>query len=222
VSASPNGRGPAAVVFDLDGLLLDTESVWTRAEEKLFARYGRTFGPEEKRRLIGTSGPTAARLFEEMLDLPGEGVALGATVRELVWIELEQGAPAQPGAAELVAALVRSGTPIGVASNSPRAIVDRALSFSVLDGPFGVVLGGDEVANPKPAPDVYLEACNRLGADPAMCVALEDSPPGVASARAAGMRVVGVPSFPGVTLEEAHLVAASLDTIAVREAVGLA
>ncbi len=218
---SANGRGPAAVVFDLDGLLLDTESVWTRAEVKLFARYGRVFGPDEKRRLIGTSGARAALIFEDMLDLPGEGEALMIAVRNLVWIELEEGAPAQPGAPELVAALVQRGTPIGVASNSPRSIVGRALSFSVLEGPFGVVLGGDEVADPKPAPDVYLEACRRLGADPVASVALEDSPTGVAAAKAAGLRVIGVPSFPGVTLEEAHVVADSLETAAVREAVGL-
>ena len=221
MSGTHNGDGPAAVIFDLDGLLLDTESVWTRAEVKLFAQYGRTFGDAEKRRLIGTSGARAAGILEDMLGLPGEGAALSALVRDLVWTELEAGTEAQPGAVALVAALARRGTPIGVASNSPRAIVDRSLSFSVFDAPFGVVLGGDEVEHPKPAPDLYLEACRRLGADPARCVAFEDSPPGVASARAAGLRVVGVPSFPGVTLEEAHVVTESLADAAAREAVGL-
>jgi HAD superfamily hydrolase (TIGR01509 family) len=210
------------VVFDLDGLLLDTESVWTRAEAELFARHGRTFGADEKRRLLGTSGPKAARMLEEMLELPGEGIALAITVRDFVWDALEEGgAPARPGAVELVSALAARGTPIGVASNSPRAIVDRALEFSVLDIAFGVVLGGDEVANPKPAPDLYLAACHGLGADPAHAVALEDSPPGVAAAKAAGLRVIGVPSFPGVTLDEAHLVADSLEAAAVHAAVGL-
>src|SRR5439155_14760520 len=113
LDVSANGRGPAAVVFDLDGLLLDTETVWTRAETALFAQYGRTFGPAEKRRLIGTSGATAARILEDLLDLPGEGSALSATIRKLVWVELEAGAAAQPGAVELVAALVARGTPIG-------------------------------------------------------------------------------------------------------------
>jgi HAD superfamily hydrolase (TIGR01509 family) len=215
---SPNGRGPAAVVFDLDGLLLDTESVWTHAEAELFARHGRTFGAAEKRRLLGTSGPKAAGILAEMLDLPGEGIALAITVRDLVWEELEAGAPVRPGAVELVTALASRGVPIGVASNS---IVDRALDFSVLDVPFGVVLGGDEVANPKPAPDLYLAACRGLGADPAHAIALEDSPPGVAAAKAAGLKVIGVPSFPGVTLDEAHLVADSLEAAAVRAALGL-
>jgi HAD superfamily hydrolase (TIGR01509 family) len=221
VSAISNGHGPAAVVFDLDGLLLDTESVWTRAEEELFARYDRTFGATEKRRLIGTSGPRAAGILEEMLGLPGEGAALSAIVRDLVWSELEAGAPAQPGAVAIVAALAQRGTPIGVASNSPRAIVDRSLSFSLLRAPFGVVLGGDEVEHPKPAPDLYLEACRRLGADPAASVAFEDSPPGVASARAAGLHVVGVPSFPGVTLDDAHVVTDSLEDAIALAAVGL-
>jgi HAD superfamily hydrolase (TIGR01509 family) len=139
-----------------------------------------------------------------------------------VWDELEAGAPARPGAVELVTALADRGTPIGVASNSPRAIVDRALDFSILDVPFGVVLGGDEVDNPKPAPDLYLAACRGLGADPARAVALEDSPPGVAAAKAAGLTVIGVPSFPGVSLHEAHLVADSLEAAAVHAAVGLA
>ena len=219
--ASANGCAPAAVVFDLDGLLLDTESVWTQAEGELFARHGRTFGPGEKRRLIGTSGAKAASIIEEMLDLPGQGQVLAAAIRDLVWHALEAGAAAQPGAVELVRELAEAGVPIGVASNSPRAIVDRAIAYSALDVTFGVVLGGDDVPNPKPAPDVYLHAARHLGAEPHQAVALEDSPPGVASARAAGLHVIGVPSFPGVTLDEAHVVASSLDDPAVRAAVGL-
>jgi HAD superfamily hydrolase (TIGR01509 family) len=218
---STNGRGPAAVVFDLDGLLLDTESVWTRAEAELFERHGRTFGAAEKRRMIGTSGPKAARMLEEMLDLPGQGVSLAITVRDLVWTMLEEGAPPQPGAVALVTALADRGTPMGVASNSPRAIVDRALEYSAIDIAFGVVLGGDEVEHAKPAPDLYLQACRALGADPLNAVALEDSPPGVAAARAAGMKVIGVPSFPGITLDEAHVIAGSLEEAAVLAAVGL-
>jgi HAD superfamily hydrolase (TIGR01509 family) len=218
---STNGRGPAAVVFDLDGLLLDTESVWTRAEAELFTRHGRVFGADEKRRLIGTSGPRAAKILEEMLGLPGQGVSLAVTVRDLVWTMLEEGAPAQPGALALVTALADRGTPIGVASNSPRAIVERALQFSAIDIEFGVALGGDDVEHPKPAPDVYLRACRALGAAPDRAVALEDSPPGVASARAAGLKVVGVPSFPGIALDEADVVAVSLEEPAVRAAVGL-
>jgi HAD superfamily hydrolase (TIGR01509 family) len=222
VPAAPrNGRPPAAVFFDLDGLLLDTETVWSKAEAELFARHGRTFGPAEKRRLIGTSGAKAASLIEEMLDLPGQGAALSAAIRDLVWEALEEGAPAQPGAVELVAELSERGVPIGVASNSPRAIVDRAIAYSALNVEFGVVLGGDDVPNPKPAPDVYLAAARALGAEPRDAVALEDSPPGVASARGAGMHVIGVPSFPGVTLEEAHVVAESLHDPVVRAAVGL-
>ena len=218
---SAGGGAPAAVVFDLDGLLLDTESVWTQAEAELFARHGQTFGPEQKRHLIGTSGAATARIIEEMLGLPGQGHALAAAIRDLVWEALEEGAPARPGAVELVAELAAEGVPIGVASNSPRAIVDRALAFSALNATFGIVLGGDDVEHPKPAPDLYLQAATALGAAPHEAVALEDSPPGVASARAAGLRVVGVPSFPGVTLEEAHVIAASLADPAVRAAVGL-
>ncbi|HSD79360.1 MAG TPA: HAD-IA family hydrolase, partial [Solirubrobacteraceae bacterium] len=88
-------------------------------------------------------------------------------------------------------------------------------------GAFDVTVAGDEVANPKPAPDGYLAAAAALGAEPAACVALEDSPPGVAAAKAAGMLVVGVPSFPGVALDGADLVAGSLREPAVLAAVGL-
>ena len=136
--------------------------------------------------------------------------------------ELERGAPPQPGAVELVAELRARGTPVGLASNSPREFVERALAVSGMAGAFDSVLTGGEVASPKPAPDVYLESCARLGADPGRSVALEDSPTGVASAVAAGMLVIGVPSLEGVDLSDAPIVAPSLRDAAVRRAVGLA
>jgi HAD superfamily hydrolase (TIGR01509 family) len=116
-----------------------------------------------------------------------------------------------PGARELIGALRDHGVPIGLATNSGREFATRALrSAGVLDC-FDAVVSAEEVAHPKPAPDVYLEAAARVGAaDPASCVALEDSETGVAAARAAGMTVVGVPSFPGLRLDAANLVVPSL------------
>jgi HAD superfamily hydrolase (TIGR01509 family) len=212
---------PAAVVFDMDGLLLETESRWTVAETALFARYGKPFGLDEKRALLGNAGDALARILERLLEQPGRGHELGEEVTELVIAEVRSGgAEPRPGAAELVAEL-RGRLPLGVASNSPRALVDLALASSGLGDVWGAVVCGAEVEQLKPAPHIYLETCRQLGARPEDSVALEDSPTGVASARAAGLYVVGIPSVPGVTLE-ADLVAGSLAEPAVRGALGLA
>jgi HAD superfamily hydrolase (TIGR01509 family) len=121
--------------------------------------------------------------------------------------EALKGVEPMPGAVELLDALA---VPTGVASNSPRSFVDRALEVSGLRERFDCVLSADDVARPKPAPDLYLALARGLGADPAACVALEDSPTGVAAARAAGAFVIGVPSLAGIVLDDAHLVADSL------------
>jgi HAD superfamily hydrolase (TIGR01509 family) len=211
-----------AVVFDNDGLLLDTEQAWTRAEVTLFARRGRTFTMEHKRDLIGSSGAAAAAKLEAMLELPGEGVALMDELHDVVMQELLTGVAPRAGALELLDALAAAGVPIGLASNSPRAFVDRALEVAgVLDGRFGAVVAGDEVAAQKPAPDVYLAACEALGAAPRRSAALEDSAVGVAAAAAAGMFVVGVPYFPDTPLPGASLVAGSLADLAVAASLGL-
>jgi HAD superfamily hydrolase (TIGR01509 family) len=198
---------PRAILFDNDGLLLDTEILWTRAEVALFERRGATFTMENKLDLIGSSGPVAEAKVERMLGLPGEGAALMAELHELVMEEALRGVEPMPGAIEL---LDRIEVPVGVASNSPRRFVERTLEAAGLRGRFGCVLSADDVANPKPAPDLYIELARGLGADPADCVALEDSATGVAAARAAGAFVIGVPSLDGVVLDEADLVASSL------------
>jgi HAD superfamily hydrolase (TIGR01509 family) len=202
---------PDAVVFDNDGLLLDTESVWTRAEQDLFARRGIDFTPADKRVLVGTSAEIAGGVLEERLCEPGRAAELIKELNALVVAELEHGVEAMVGARELLGSLRRRGTPIGLVSNSPLAFVRRSLQLVGLEGHFDVVLSAHEVAAPKPAPDPYLEACRRLGVDPGPgVVALEDSPTGVAAARAAGLTVIGVPSIEGVALEEAHHLASSL------------
>lgn len=216
---------PQAVVFDNDGLLLDTELLWFAAETRLFGRRGRSFTREDQRYLLGSSADVVGTKMAGLLGLaPEEGPALAGELRELVMAEAEGPCQPRPGALELLAALREAGTPIGLASNSERAFVDRVLAGAGLVGdawPFDVTISGDEVARPKPAPDLYLAACKALGAPPEACVALEDSPPGVAAASAAGLRVVGVPYFPGTPLEGADLLAGSLADAAVRAAVGL-
>jgi HAD superfamily hydrolase (TIGR01509 family) len=202
---------PDAVIFDNDGLLLDTESVWTRAEEDLFERRGTEFTPADKRELVGTSAEIAGRVLERRLGEPGRAAELIEELNALVVAELEHGVEAMVGAAELLHALQLRGTPIGLVSNSPLAFVRRSLELVGFVDRFDVVLSAHEVEAPKPAPDPYLEACRRLGvrAGPGV-IALEDSPTGVAAARAAGLTVIGVPSIDGVALEEAHHLAESL------------
>jgi HAD superfamily hydrolase (TIGR01509 family) len=212
---------PAAVVFDNDGLLLDTESVWTRAEQDLFELRGVDFTPAHKRELVGTSAEIAGGILERRLDEPGRASELIEELNELVVAELEHGVEAMVGARELLHQLNQRGTPIGLVSNSPLVFVRRSLEIVGFADDFDVVLSAHEVAAPKPAPDPYLEACRRLGveAGPAV-VALEDSPTGVAAARAAGLTVIGVPSLEGIELVEAHEIAESLlDDVVVRHLV---
>lgn len=202
---------PDAVIFDNDGLLLDTESVWTRAEQDLFDRRGLEFTPADKRELVGTSAEVAGETLERRLDEPGRAGELIEELNALVVAELEHGVEAMVGARDLLQALRQRGTPIGLVSNSPLIFVRRSLEIVGFHESFDVILSAHEVAAPKPAPDPYLEACKRLGVEPGPdVIALEDSPTGVAAARAAGLTVIGVPSLDGIELDEAHAIAESL------------
>jgi len=202
---------PDAVVFDNDGLLLDTESVWTRAEEDLFERRGLEFTPADKLELVGTSAEIAGGILERRLGEPGRAEELLEELNALVVAELEHGVEAMVGARELLERIREQGVPIGLVSNSPLRFVKRSIEIVGFEGHFDVVLSAHEVAAPKPAPDPYLEACRRLGVEPGpSVVALEDSPTGVAAARAAGLTVIGVPSVEGVELDEAHHLAETL------------
>jgi HAD superfamily hydrolase (TIGR01509 family) len=200
-----------AIVFDNDGLLLDTEVAWTHAEQILFARHGGEFTVEHKRSLLGSSRATAAAKLEVMLDRPGLGPELVDELHELVMVEALAGVPPRPGALELLEAVRQAGLPVGLASNSSREFVERVLSVaSLLDGHFDLIVTADDVECPKPAPDLYIAASAGLGAAPERTAALEDSETGVTSARAAGLFVVAVPYFPELPMEGASLQADSL------------
>jgi HAD superfamily hydrolase (TIGR01509 family) len=213
---------PSAVIFDNDGLLLDTETVWSRAEEDLFARRGLEFTLEHKHEVVGTSAQVAGALFERQLGEPGRAAQIVAELDELVFSELEKGIEPMVGALDLVAALREREVPIAIASNSPARFIARALELVGLHDAFGVQVSGHEVPAPKPAPDVYLAACEELGVPASRdVVVLEDSPTGVASGVAAGLTVIGVPSLQGVELEGAHEVHASLAADRLRSRLGL-
>jgi HAD superfamily hydrolase (TIGR01509 family) len=199
-----------AVIFDCDGLLAETETAWSRAETTIFREHGCDFGPEQKRLLIGGTLASSGKTMAAYFGLPDAGPALAARLARLVRQELAAaGAPALPGAREMAETLRDRGIPVAVASNSARDFVDAALRSAGLLDLFDVIVSADDVENGKPAPDLYLAACARLAAEPERSVALEDSRTGVASARAAKMFVIGVPSMPGTALD-AHVTYDSL------------
>jgi HAD superfamily hydrolase (TIGR01509 family) len=202
---------PDAVVFDNDGLLLDTEGLWTIAQEKLFAAHGFEFTIDHKRDFVGVAGPLAEARLAELLAAPDRGPQLLEELNELVMREAkEAGATAMPGAEDLVAAIGDAGIPLGLVSNSPLEWVDAVLAPSNLGERFDVVLTPDDGLEHKPDPALYIEACARLGAEPRRSVGLEDTATGIAAAKRAGLTVIGIPSIPGVVLEGADVVAESL------------
>jgi len=213
---------PEAVLFDNDGLLLDTESVWTRAEQELFKRHGREFTIDHKRSLVGSSEKLAGQKLARFLDLPGQESELMDELNVLVLSELEGGVDPMVGARELVDLLLRAGVPVGLVSNSPRRFIERSHQVAQTDMAFDAIISGHEVPEAKPAPDAYLEGCRQLGVEPGKrVIALEDSPSGVTAAVAAGLFVVGIPSIPGIELDQADLTAPSLEDESVLRVLGI-
>ncbi len=213
---------PEAVLFDNDGLLLDTEAVWSRAEQRLFELRDREFTIEHKRSLVGSSARIAGQKLARFLDEPGREEELMEELHELVLAELEGGVDAMVGARELVELLRLAGVPIALVSNSPRRFIERSHEVAGTGSPFDAVISGHEVPEAKPAPDAYLEGCRQLGVEPGKrVIALEDSPSGVTAAVSAGLFVIGIPSVPGIELEHADLVATSLEDEAVLHALGV-
>jgi HAD superfamily hydrolase (TIGR01509 family) len=202
-----------AIVFDMDGLLLDTEVVWQAAEEQLFAAHGAVFTREDKMAVIGTSFDLTARYFAERLGQPPDrGPALVEEMVLAMYEALQVDVAGRPGALELVARL-RGRLPLALASNSPRRLVDAALATARLTDVFDVIVTSDDVALSKPAPDIYLLVCQRLGVEPAHVLALEDSAAGVASAKAAGLACIAVPQFAETDVAAADRVIDSLEEL---------
>jgi HAD superfamily hydrolase (TIGR01509 family) len=201
------------VVFDMDGLLLDTETLWHAAEVELFRRHGGDFTWDDKMAVIGTSFDTTAHYFSDRLGTtPEEGPAL---VREMIGImhaRLREDVEGRPGAMELVARL-RGRIPLGLASNSPRMLVDTALATARLTDVFDAIVTADDVEHPKPAPDIYRIACERLGVQPTEALALEDSPSGITAAKAAGLACIAVPQFAETDVSAADRVIDSLEEL---------
>jgi len=187
---------PDAVVFDLDGLLADTETRWTVAETRLFARHGLPYGEAEKAIMIGRSVDSCSLEMARLFERPGEHELIATELVDEVMALLAAGVEALPGAVELVAACA-SRVPVAVASNSDRSYVDLVLERVGLADYLPVRVTTDDVERPKPDPEPYLVACRRLGARPSHSVAFEDTELGASAARAAGLTVVAVPSLAG-------------------------
>ncbi|MBC6463211.1 HAD family hydrolase [Actinomadura sp. HBU206391] len=180
-----------AVIFDCDGVLADTDDAWGLAERLLCERHGVPWSDELRHRTHGLSNRASVALFAELMEAPPPLDRLERELLALATPILRDGASPLPGAVELVQGLAEH-LPVGVASNTPRVILDGVLAALGLRGPLSAVVAADEVAAPKPAPDVYREAARRLGVDPSTALVFEDSPAGVMAALRAGCRVVGV------------------------------
>lgn len=191
----------AAVVFDCDGLLLETETRWTIAEEIVCADHGTPFTMDLKRRMLGSSIPRAGVMLAEWCGYPADEGPRFADELIVAFRRAidEHGVDPLPGVHEILGALA-GRIPIAVASNNVEAETRRTLGRSTLPDVFDAFrCAGDGLAA-KPEPDIYLAACAALDVDPAAAVAFEDSVPGATAALRAGMRVVGIPSTPGVVL----------------------
>ncbi len=197
----------------MDGTLVDTEPAWMQAEADLVTEHGLTWTAEDAARMIGLPLLEAAQvLIEHGVDAPAEAIVERLLGQVVAHVRAE--VPWQPGARELLTALTGAGVPCALVTMSYRALTDAVLA-SAPEGVFAVVVPGDEVTHGKPHPEPYLTAADRLGVDVRACVALEDSPPGIGSALAAGARTIGirhigdVPARPGLsrvdTLEHVDL-----------------
>jgi HAD superfamily hydrolase (TIGR01509 family) len=185
-------RLPAAVLWDMDGTLVDTEPYWITAEYELVGEHGGTWSDEHAHALVGNDLLVSAEYIARHggVDLPPTEIV--ERLLDRVVAQARREVPWRPGARELLAELVERGVPCALVTMS-WARLARAIVDVLPAGTFAAVVTGDEVRHGKPHPEPYLTAARRLGADPAACVAIEDSPTGVASATAAGVPTVAVP-----------------------------
>jgi HAD superfamily hydrolase (TIGR01509 family) len=184
---------PAAIVFDLDGVLVDSEQVWDDVRRDLVAARGGRWRDEATRAMQGMSTPEWSAYLAGSLGTPGTAEELAEAVIAAMADRYRAAVPLLPGAVDAVTALA-GRWPLAVASSSPPALIEAVLAAARVADCFRAVVSSEEVPRGKPAPDVYLAAADRLGADPTRCVAIEDSASGLRAAAAAGMTVVAVPN----------------------------
>jgi HAD superfamily hydrolase (TIGR01509 family) len=188
------GSDIEAVVFDLDGVIVDSEHVWDAAREALARERGGRWHEGAQQDMMGMSSVEWSRYMHDVIGLKDPPEEISAEVARRLEATYREELPLIDGATEAVARLAERW-PLAVASSSNRPIIDLVLELSGLDRFFRATVSSEEVSRGKPAPDVYLEAARRLGADPERSAAVEDSSSGILSARAAGMRVVAIPNM---------------------------
>jgi HAD superfamily hydrolase (TIGR01509 family) len=204
---------PFAVVFDLDGVLLDSEQRWNEAKEALVRETGGTWRDEAPHVMMGMSSPEWSAYLMNDLAVPLGQPEINREVVRRMEDGYRAGLPLLPGAGETVRALA-ARWPLGLASSSNRELIDLFLELAGFGDAFRVTVSSEEVARGMPSPDVYLEAASRLGADPARCVAIEDSSNGIRAGHAAGMAVIAVPNPHYPPAEDAlALAAATVDGV---------
>ncbi len=213
--------GPGAVLFDMDGTLVDTEGLWWQVAADTAAGLGLRLGSEDAPHVVGRSvADTAAHLVRSA---PRQDVTtVGRELGEEFLRRVRRGAPLRPGADRLLAALAARGVPFALVSASPRAVVDSVTRGALAHVPFAFTLSADDTVRTKPHPDPYLAAAARLGLPASDCVAVEDSPDGAASADAAGCTVLVVPSLLPVPRSPRRHFAGSLEEVGPEELSGLA
>ena len=188
------GREVEAVVFDMDGVLVDTEHLWDEVREALTRDWGGRYTPEAQEAMMGMSSPEWSRYLHEVVGLREPAETINAEVVRRMLARYETELPIVPGAVEAVDRLAAAGLRLALASSSNRELIDAVLRALELTALFEVTVSSEEVARGKPAPDVYVEAARRLDLEPGRCAAVEDSASGIRAAKAAGMRVVAFPN----------------------------
>jgi HAD superfamily hydrolase (TIGR01509 family) len=182
-----------AVVFDLDGVLLDSEQVWDEVREQITSERGGRWHENAQREMMGMSSREWSRYMHDQLGVPEPPGEISTEVVRRLEEMYRRKLPLIDGVREAVERLA-ARWPLGLASSSNRELIDLVLEVSGLGRYFSVTVSSEEVAQGKPAPDVYLEAARRLSVAPKRCAAVEDSRNGIRSAKAAGMRVIAIPN----------------------------
>ena len=207
-----------AVVFDLDGVLLQSEEVWDAVRERYVREREGRYDEEVQRAMMGMSAPEWSRFLHEKAGVPDDPDEINSEVVRRMLEAYGRELPLLPGAVEAVRRAA-DAFPLALASSSNREVFEEVLELVGLADCFRATVSSEEVERGKPAPDVYLEAARRLGVDPERCTAVEDSHAGIRSAKAAGMRVVAIPNaaYPPdeEALELADAVVRSLDALGV-------
>src|SRR5689334_14584759 len=182
-----------AVVFDLDGVLVDSEQVWDDVRENLARERGGRWHDRAQADMMGMSAPEWSRYMHDVIGLTESPAEINAEVVRRLLARYATELPLLPGAVEAVERLARRW-PLAVASSSNREVIEAVLHAAGLEHRFKAIVSSEEVERGKPAPDVYLEAARRIGVEPERCAAIEDSRNGIRSAHAAHMRVVAIPN----------------------------